>query len=145
MTSVLVLGAHGQIARVATKLFLEETDVELTLYLRGAERLDHLRGNNRVRIVEGDVLDREAVEAAMAGQDVVYANLSGDDARSPRPPESRRAHGVVNQDQRLRVGSRCISMTGIYDAPRHEGRTLQEHTMIVQDRYISVLDVVAIV
>jgi hypothetical protein len=27
--------------------------------------------------VEGDVLDRPTLEAAMKGQDVVYANLSG--------------------------------------------------------------------
>ena len=36
MTRVLILGAYGQIARVATRLFLEQTD---TLYLRNAKRL----------------------------------------------------------------------------------------------------------
>jgi hypothetical protein len=30
-----------------------------------------------VRIVEGDVLDTRTLEAAMAGQDVVYVNLAG--------------------------------------------------------------------
>ena len=30
-----------------------------------------------MRVIEGDVLDRKALEAAMAGQDVVYANLAG--------------------------------------------------------------------
>jgi hypothetical protein len=30
-----------------------------------------------VRIVEGDVLDTRTLEAAMAGQDVVHANLAG--------------------------------------------------------------------
>jgi hypothetical protein len=30
-----------------------------------------------VRLVEGDVLDETALNAATAGQDVVYANLSG--------------------------------------------------------------------
>ena len=39
MTKVLILGAYGQIARVATGLFLEQTDVQLTLYLRNANRL----------------------------------------------------------------------------------------------------------
>lgn len=77
MTRVLVFGAHGQIARVAIDLFLDETDAELTLYLRNAERLGHLLGNDRVRLIEGDAVDRVAVEAAMEGQDVVYANLSG--------------------------------------------------------------------
>lgn len=78
MPKVLILGAHGQIARVATDLFLEDTDAELTLYLRNAARLRRLRGNDRVRIVEGDVLDQETVASAMDGQDVVYANLSGE-------------------------------------------------------------------
>jgi len=77
MTNVLILGAHGQIARVATRLFLDRPDVRLTLYLRNAERLSGLAGNERVRVVEGDVLDAKQLEGAMAGQDVVYANLSG--------------------------------------------------------------------
>lgn len=74
---ILVLGANGQIARVATRLLLDTTDAELTLYLRRARRLDELRGNPRVRIVEGDVKDERTLADAMAGQDVVYANLSG--------------------------------------------------------------------
>lgn len=74
---VLVLGAHGRIARVATRLFLDLTEADLTLYLRRAERLSRLRDDPRVRLVDGDVLDRATLRAAMQGQDVVYANLSG--------------------------------------------------------------------
>jgi len=76
MTKVLILGAHGQIARVATALFLKRPDVLLTLFLRQPERL---RGfpSDRMQVIEGDVLDRKALEAAMVGQDVVYANLAG--------------------------------------------------------------------
>lgn len=77
MTMILILGAHGQIARVATDLFFEAADVDLTLYLRRAERLRVLLNRNRARVVEGDVLDRETLLSAMVGQDVVYANLSG--------------------------------------------------------------------
>lgn len=76
-TSILILGAHGQIARVATDLFLKETDAQLTLYLRNAGRLKLSGYADRVRIVEGDVLDMENLEAAMSGRDVVYANLAG--------------------------------------------------------------------
>lgn len=39
MINILILGANGQIARAATKLFLERTDARLTLYLRNARRL----------------------------------------------------------------------------------------------------------
>src|SRR4051794_562430 len=77
MTNVLILGAHGQIARVATKLFLTRTDARLTLYLRNAKRLGDVGPADRVRVVEGDVLDAKALQAVMLGQDVVYANLAG--------------------------------------------------------------------
>lgn len=77
MTKVLILGANGQLARHTTRVFLETTEAQLTLYLRRAERLAN-PDPARVAIVDGDVLDREKLKAAMAGQDVVYANLAGD-------------------------------------------------------------------
>ena len=73
---VLILGAGGQIARVATELFLKTTDAHLTLYLRKAKRLNQLN-SDRVRVVEGDVLDLPVLKDAMVGQEVVYANLDG--------------------------------------------------------------------
>jgi uncharacterized protein YbjT (DUF2867 family) len=76
MTKVLVLGANGAIARVATALFLQNTDAMLTLFLRKASRLKE-HASERVAIVDGDVLDAQRLEAAMVGHDVVYANLSG--------------------------------------------------------------------
>jgi len=81
---ILMLGAHGQIARVATRLLLERTDAELTLYLRKAKRLSGLADPPRVTVVKGDVLDTTALDAAMTGQDVVYANLSGSMAQQAR-------------------------------------------------------------
>lgn len=84
MTNILILGAHGQIARVATRLLLERTDAKLTLYLRRATRLEAFAAAPRVRIVEGDVMDATALAAEMVGQDVVYANLSGDMAAQAR-------------------------------------------------------------
>lgn len=83
MTRVLILGANGQLARHTTAVFLQQKDVELTLYLRRSHRLSN-SDPNRVSIVEGDVLDQVALEAAMQGQDVVYANLSGDMTRQAR-------------------------------------------------------------
>lgn len=83
MTRILVLGANGQLARNTTAFLLKRADVKLTLYLRRAHRL----GNpdpKRVSIVEGDVLDQTTLEAAMQGQDVVYASLAGDMPRQAR-------------------------------------------------------------
>lgn len=76
MTRILILGANGQLARNTIPFLLQHPDVELTLYLRRAQRLTN-PDPTRVRIMEGDVLDRSALELAMQGQDLVYANLAG--------------------------------------------------------------------
>jgi uncharacterized protein YbjT (DUF2867 family) len=93
--NVLILGSNGQIARVATDLFLKRTDARLTLYLRKAKRLKLTADKERVRVVEGDVLDLKALDAAMAGQDVVYANLSGQmEKQAKNIVQAMNAHGV---------------------------------------------------
>lgn len=76
--NILIVGAHGQIARVAIPLFLARPDVRLTLFLRRASRLGHLSPADRLRIMEGDANDETALGHAMAGQDAVYVNLAGD-------------------------------------------------------------------
>ena len=76
MTKILIIGANGQIARVATTMFLQHTDVQLTLFLRKTKRLKGLP-SDRVAVIEGDALNEKDLESAMAGQDVVYANLAG--------------------------------------------------------------------
>ena len=76
MVKVLILGANGQLARNTTRVFLERSDAQLTLYLRRASRLKN-PDPSRANVVEGDVLDLETLKAAMPGQDVVYANLAG--------------------------------------------------------------------
>ncbi|MBY5591589.1 NAD(P)H-binding protein [Rhizobium leguminosarum] len=80
MTKILILGANGRLARNTTRFFLETTDVELKLFLRQAKRLQN-PDPSRVEIVEGDVNDMAGLRRAIAGCDVVYANLSGDMAR----------------------------------------------------------------
>jgi uncharacterized protein YbjT (DUF2867 family) len=87
MVNVLILGANGQLARNTTRVFLASGDARLTLYLRRAARLPN-PDPDRVRIVEGDVLDRQALQAAMQGQDVVYANLAG--------PMEQQARAIVD-------------------------------------------------
>jgi putative NADH-flavin reductase len=78
MKKVLILGANGQIARVALELFLRNTDCDLTLYARKAARLrDCASKSDRIHVIEGDVLDIKKLESIMAGHDVVYANLDG--------------------------------------------------------------------
>lgn len=120
MTNVLILGAHGQIARVATDLFLSDTDAELTLYLRDAKRLRALRDHDRVGLVEGDVLDQDTLMATMVGQDVVYANLSGN--------MGEQARVIVETMERLGLQRLIfISSMGIYDEIPGEGGTTPPH------------------
>jgi uncharacterized protein YbjT (DUF2867 family) len=83
MTRVLILGANGQLARNTTRILLDDPSVTLTLYLRRADRLKN-PALDRVRIVEGDVLDGATLRDAMRDQDIVYANLSGDMAAQAR-------------------------------------------------------------
>ncbi|MEX3617139.1 SDR family oxidoreductase [Paenibacillus glucanolyticus] len=108
MTSILILGAGGQIADQAIDLFLQETDVQLTLYLRNANRLKKYE-SNRARLVEGDVLDHTTLRESMEGQDAVYANLSGDDLED-------QAKAIVGAMESTGVKRLIfISSLGIYD------------------------------
>jgi uncharacterized protein YbjT (DUF2867 family) len=105
MTKVLVLGAGGQIARLAVPM-LAEADAELTLFLRDPGKL--AGPPRQARVVPGDVLDRGQLDPALGGQDVVYANLAGEvDVQAATIVESMRAAGV----QRLIF----ITSLGIYD------------------------------
>src|SRR5215471_4354770 len=78
MRKVLVLGAAGQIARWVIEMLGGSEDIELTLYLRHARKLKGKTPSN-AKVVEGDVLDRKTLDPAVRGQDVIYANLTGDD------------------------------------------------------------------
>ena len=76
MKKVMIIGANGQIARIVEDRILKETnDVELTLFLRNANRVANLASNDRVTIVEGDAEDQASLEKAMAGQDIVYVAM----------------------------------------------------------------------
>lgn len=84
MTRILIIGAHGKIAQVATRLLLERGGVELTLYLRRPDRLGHLASAPGVRLVEGDAAEASRLTEIMPGHDAVYANLSGTMGRQAR-------------------------------------------------------------
>src|SRR5918996_6270481 len=105
MTKVLLLGAGGRIARLAVEMLADE-DVELTLLLRDAGKIAD--APESARVVEGDVLDREQLDPAVRGQDIIYANLAGDlDEQAQRIVESMTTAGA----QRLIF----VTALGIYD------------------------------
>jgi len=77
MTKTLILGASGQIARHVVDMLADRGDADMTLFLRDARKLGRDVPAN-ARVIEGDVHDAAKLKDALAGQDVVYANLAGD-------------------------------------------------------------------
>ena len=106
MSNVLILGAAGQIAQWTVRMLADRDDVTMTLFVRDADKLSDVPRN--ARVIEGDVMDTDALSAAMQGQDMVYANLAGDvDAQAARYVATMEAAGV----KRLVA----INSLGIYD------------------------------
>ncbi|WP_313455800.1 SDR family oxidoreductase [Stenotrophomonas sp.] len=78
MKNVLILGASGQIAQWVITSLAAEKNLQQTLLLRDAKKLTGKEPAN-ARVVIGDVLDRNLLKEAVASQDIVYANLTGED------------------------------------------------------------------
>lgn len=74
--NVLIIGATGSLGRVLRPYLLENTDDKLTLFSRSASRIRDI-DEARERVVEGDVYNAAALDAAMQGQDAVFAALTG--------------------------------------------------------------------
>ena len=108
MTNVLILGAHGKIAQLATAQLLKDTDAHLNLFLRDASRLQ-ASDTQRETVIDGDAASQVDLEKAMAGQDIVYANLGGDDIEA-------QAKAIVAAMDSVGVKRLIwISTLGIYD------------------------------
>ena len=71
--NVTMLGANGRIARlVEDRLINEDKDIHLTLMLRNASRLNYLKGNPQVTIIDGDASSKVDLHKAIKGHDIVY-------------------------------------------------------------------------
>jgi uncharacterized protein YbjT (DUF2867 family) len=109
MKNVIILGAGGNIASHVIDILVKKDEVNLTLFLRDRSRLRN-RDVSKCRIIDGDVLDFNRLKEAVAGQDVVYANLSGDlEAMAKNIVRAMEETGA----KRLVF----ISSIGIYDTP----------------------------
>ena len=73
--NILIVGATGSLGRVVTKELLEETNNQLSLFARTANRLSV---EERTRTLVGSVYDEEELKKALEGQDMVFVALSGD-------------------------------------------------------------------
>ena len=76
MKNILILGANGGLAQTVIPVLLENPELKLTLVSRNIRRLQAF-ANERVNVVQADVMDLPQLESLMQGQDLVYANLAG--------------------------------------------------------------------
>lgn len=79
MSKVMIIGANGGTARILTERLLHETDHQLILFLRNADRLNQYKDNDRVTIIDGNVLSTQFLAEAMAPADIIYSNVGGTD------------------------------------------------------------------
>ncbi|AXF22856.1 NAD-dependent dehydratase [Burkholderia pyrrocinia] len=77
MKHVLIIGANGQIARWVIDTLAADRNVSQTLLVRTPKKLGDTPSN--AKVVIGNVLDRTLLLNAVQGQDIVYANLTGED------------------------------------------------------------------
>ena len=109
MTNVIILGANGNIASRVINILAVKDDIHLTLFVRNKRKLRNKDVSN-ARIIEGDVLNFDQLKEAIAGQDIVYANLAGDlEAMAKKIVGAMDATGVKKLV--------FISSIGIYDVP----------------------------
>ncbi|MGY5271495.1 NAD(P)H-binding protein [Lactiplantibacillus plantarum] len=105
MKKVLIIGATGTIGGAVRQTLLNETDNQLTLFARSANRL---KTSERESVIAGDVTNDSDLDKAITGQDVVFVALSGSLGRF--------APKIVAAMDRNKV-SRLLFITsmGIYD------------------------------
>lgn len=108
MKKALILGATGQIAQWVARDLGQHADVQQTLLLRNPRKLSGLEPAN-AQVVIGDVLDKKLLRQVMVGQDIVYANLIGEDL-------DKQAKAIIAAMQAAGVSRLVFVLSlGIYD------------------------------
>ncbi len=109
---MFVTGAAGFIGSNYVRRVLATTDDEVTVYdaltyAGNTQTIKDLDGDSRFRFIQGDICDREAVQAAMAGHDVVVHFAA----------ESHVDRSIVNPDEFVRTN--CDGTNVVCDVARH--------------------------
>ncbi|MEI8599344.1 NAD(P)H-binding protein [Vibrio sp. M60_M31a] len=90
------------------KSLTNQPEINQTLFLRNPKKLAEF-DLAQAQIVVGNVLDRELLKSSMSGQDIVYANLIGDDL-------DKQAEAVIDAMQETGVKRLIFVLSlGIYD------------------------------
>jgi len=113
MKNIIIIGASGNIAKLVTDILVKNDDIKLTLFIRNKSRL-RSKDLSRCRIIEGNVMNFNKLNEAIAGQDIVYVNLAGD--------LGAMAKNIVKAMEETEVKRIiAISSIGIYDTPLKSG------------------------
>ena len=128
MVKVLILGANGQIARLATAQ-LVDAKADLRLFLRNANRLQSEK-TGRAEIIDGDAANAADLTQAMAGVDVVYANLAGHNIEQ----QAKSVVAAMTQTGIKRLI--WVSTLGIYDEV--PGKFGQWNHQMLDDGYLPI-------
>ena len=73
MQKVILLGATSNISRYLIPMLSRETDAQITLFARRAQRrLSEYQNDFRISVVEGDWQNLNLLNSAIKGQDIVY-------------------------------------------------------------------------
>lgn len=108
MKKVIVIGASGSLAAHVINALQDIKDIELTLFARNKNNIQNDIRNSEV--IEADVMDYHKLKEAIAGQDIVYVNLTGNlEAMSKNIVQAMLETGV----RRIIA----ISSIGIYKTP----------------------------
>lgn len=118
MKQILILGASGSLATTVIPELLQDGNVQLTLFTRRPQSVAKFE-SERIKIVQGDVLDLASLQQAMQGVNAVYAGLAGN--------LKAMAENVVKAMNNTQVKRLVwISSMGIY------GETGEDHGAILE-------------
>lgn len=107
MKKVLIIGATGSIGKVTRKMFLQESEDQLTLFSRSANRLTDIDERREI-VISGSVSNQNDLNDVIEGQDVVFVALSGN--------LPKMASEIVASMKRMKVKRLIfISSMGIYN------------------------------
>ena len=107
MKRVLILGANGKIARIVEQNLLNNSEYQLTLVLRNADRLSKFENVENITLIDGDIDDRNLLDQVMSNQDIIYANLNGN--------MERHAKNIVEMMQKNNIKDLIwITGSGLY-------------------------------
>jgi nucleoside-diphosphate-sugar epimerase len=105
--NILILGAAGQIGQLLTEELLVQTEYNLVLFAKNADKRLSTKDTDRVRIIAGDFKDTKILVKTMENIDIVYINDMGDDLSTQSIIEAMDKHKIKRVI--------AASVLGIYD------------------------------